>query len=174
MNPSEKSDVSRRKKGFYYKGEPAPAGCGGRLRPAAGWWRTGGLRAWTTSTLHGPPSGSRPKPAAAWWFTGLSHPAADLWLAVGQELVRHLPSRKRYYSGHCLAAGSCRLLAVVPPLLRCLRLPAWLPSISTIFPTGEPITSPARAAHTHICGLDKTPPPLGYRGGRRLHGVGFC
>ena len=63
------------------------------------------------------------------------------------------------YSGHCLAAGSCQLLTVAPPLLLCLRLPAWLPSISTIFPTGEPITSPARAAHTHICGLDKTPPP---------------
>ena len=84
------------------------------------------------------------------------HPLAGCWagtcalLAVAEALL---------FSGHCLAAGSYRLLAVAPPLLRCLRLPAWLPSISTIFPTGEPITSPARVAHTHICGLDKTPPP---------------
>ena len=41
------------------------------LRPAAGWWCTGGLLAWTTSTLHGPPSGSRLRPAAGWWRTGL-------------------------------------------------------------------------------------------------------
>ena len=69
---------------------------GSRLRLAAGWWCTGGLLAWTTSTLHWPPSGSRLRPAAAWWFTGLSHLAADLLLAAGLELVRHLPSRKLY------------------------------------------------------------------------------
>ncbi len=95
--------------------------------------KAGGLLAWTTSTLHGPPSGGQCAP-----------------LAIAEALL---------CSGHCLAAGSCRLLAVAPPLLRCLRLPTWLPSITTIFPTGEPITSPARAAHKHICGLDKTPPP---------------
>ncbi len=88
------------------------------------------------------PSGGRPL-AGSW--AGTCAP-----LAVVEALL---------YSGHFLAAGSCRLLAVAPPLLQCLRLPAWLPSISTIFPTGEPITSPARAAHTHICGLDKTLPP---------------
>ena len=135
---------------------------GSRLRPAAGWWRTGGLLAWTTTTLHGPPSGSRLRLAAGWWCTGglLAWTTSTLHgppsggpcapLAVAEALL---------YSGHCLAAGSCRLLAAAPPLVRCLRLPAWLPSISTIFPTGEPITSPARAAHKHICGLDKTPPP---------------
>ena len=138
-----------------------PAAGSGRLR-GAGWWRTGGLLAWTTTTLHGPPSGSRLRLAAGWWCTGglLAWTTSTLHgppsggpcapLAVAEALL---------YSGHCLAAGSCRLLAAAPPLVRCLRLPAWLPSISTIFPTGEPITSPARAAHTHICGLDKTPPP---------------
>jgi hypothetical protein len=93
------------------------------------------------------PSGGRPL-AGCW--AGTCAP-----LAVAKALL---------YSGLCLAAGSCRLLAVAPPPWRCLRLPAWLPSISTIFPTGEPITSPARAAHTHICGLDKTPPPSGRAG----------
>ena len=42
---------------------------GSRLRPNAGGWRTGSLLAWTTSTLHGPPTGSRLRPAAG----GLAH-----------------------------------------------------------------------------------------------------
>ena len=33
-------------------------------------WRTGSLLAWTTSTLHGPPTGSRLRPAAGGWRTG--------------------------------------------------------------------------------------------------------
>ncbi len=137
---------------------------GSRLRLAAGWRRLGGLLAWTTSTLHGPPSGSRLWPAAAWWFTGLSHPAADLLLAVGGGNLC-ATCRRGSSTVFWPLPGSRLLSAVAPPLLRCPRLPAWLPSISTIFPTGEPITSPARAAHTHICGLDKTPPPPKGRGG---------
>ncbi len=86
---------------------------GSRLRPAAGWWRTGGLLAWTTTTLHGPPSGSRLRPAAVWWFTGLSQPAADFLLAVGLELVRHLPLRKLY----CIRATAWQ-----PALAGCWRL----------------------------------------------------
>jgi hypothetical protein len=53
------------------------------------------------------------------------------------------------------AVGGCAPTSAMP---QATCLATVLPSISTISPTGEPITSPARAAHTHICGLDKTPP----------------
>ena len=159
--------------------QPAPAGCGGvahrrptlhgppsgsRRRSAAGWWRTGSLLAWTTSTLHWPPSGSRLRPAAACWFTILSQPAADLLLAVRLELVRHLPLRKLY----CILATAWQ-----PALAGCWRLrlpscdapgyPPGCPPSQPYSPLGSP--SPALLGPlTHICGLDKTPPPEG-RGG---------
>ncbi len=91
---------------------------GNRLRPAAGWWRTGSSRAWTTSRLHGLPSGSQPGPAAGWWRTGCSHPAADFLLAVGGTCAPLAVAEAQLYAGHCLTAGSCRLL-VVGPLARC-------------------------------------------------------
>ncbi len=53
-----------------------------RLRLAAGWWRTGSLLTWTTSTLHGLPSCSRLRPAAGWSLGGSSLLASDLAGAV--------------------------------------------------------------------------------------------
>ncbi len=102
-------------------------------------------------------TGSRLRPAAAWWFTGLSHQAADLLLAVGLELVRHLPSRKLY----CIRATAWQ-----PALAGCwpLRLhycdasgyPPGCPPSPPYSPLGSP--SPALLGPlTHICGLDNTP-----------------
>ena len=164
-----------------------------------GGWRTGSSLAWTTSTLHGPPTGSRLGPAAG----GVAHRTLagedDLHTvraanrqparagcggtgvrdALAVDLIKALAANRRLvllavrgrYSSACaevlLSAG--RRLAAGPDWLRVVarsfRLPArqphsaHCPAPPTHSPTGEPITSPDRAAHTPAA-LDKTPPHL--------------
>ncbi len=55
-----------------------------------------------------------------------------------------------------VGGGSCAMLSAWQPRSSC---------ISTTSPTAEPITSPARAAHTRICGFRQERPPPGVEGG---------
>jgi hypothetical protein len=79
--------------------QPAPAGCGGlghrklacvddlysRPQPAVGWWCTGKSRALTTSTLHGPPTGSRLRQAVGVLHRKIAD-VDDLYLARAANL----------------------------------------------------------------------------------------
>ncbi len=144
-----------------------------------GGWRTGSSRTWTTSTWHGPPTGSKLWPASC-WLDALSNvligppPDSRPPLAVGGDSHSSC-AQVLFYVGLCPAAGSGLLLAAEQSAkFQATSLADILPFIPTS-PTGKPVTSPALAAqrrsHTPAA-LDKTP-TLGYRGGRYLHGVGY-
>ena len=91
---------------------------GSRLRPAAGGWSTGSSLAWTTSTLHWPPTGGRLRPSAGGWSCGM------LSQTTSSRPWPPTGSRPCWLSGGDTCSSACAEESF------CTRAAAWQPALT--------------------------------------------